>query len=301
MYSVFHIEGGAGKNIVASNVARVIKNTFPDRKLVVVAPYPEVFLHNPNVYRVYKTGLCPYFYEDFIEGKDTLIFKHEPYNDSNIINKKTNLAEAWCNSLDLTFDRNSPELYFNNIEQQDSNVVFSKVFEGKPVIAIQISGGLGNNKENQINFNWYRDLPPFYAQNLVDKYSSQFTFVQIKGPNQPALQNVKQVDLQLRELFLLLAQCKGAVGIDSVVQHTMAAFKKPSLVFWIGNSPTVFGYDIHTNLKATIEYSENIESYLDQYPLINKGHQCPSSYKMIDLFDQNKINAEFEKLFLPNS
>ena len=50
-YSVFHIEGGIGKNIVATNIVRAIKKAHPERNLIVVAPYPEVFVHNPNIYR----------------------------------------------------------------------------------------------------------------------------------------------------------------------------------------------------------------------------------------------------------
>jgi hypothetical protein len=296
LYSIFHIEGGVGKNIAATNVVRNIKKTYPDRKLVVVSPYPEIFVHNPYVYRVYKTGLCPYFYEDFIQDKDSLVFKHEPYNSNEVINRKCSLAQAWCKSLDLEFDENKPELYFNNIEKQNSQVIFNSVNNGKPVIALQINGGI-SDKKNQINFNWFRDLPPMYAQNLVNKYSEKFHFVQIKNPGQIALEGVQQVDLNIREILLLLSQCKGAVAIDSLVQHAMAAFNKPSLVFWIGNSPVVYGYEMHSNLTATVPCSDNLESYLDPYPLNTQGHQCPSNYRMIDLFDSENISETFEKLF----
>jgi hypothetical protein len=77
----------------------------------------------------------------------------------------------------------------------------------------------------------------------------------------------------------------------------MAAFNKPSLVFWIGNSPVVYGYEMHSNLKATVPCSDNLESYLDPYPLNTQGHQCPSNYRMIDLFDAENISETFEKLF----
>jgi len=297
MYSIFHVEGGIGKNIVATNVVRNIKKTYPDRKLIVVSPYPEIFIHNPYIYRVYKAGMCPYFYEDFIHDKDSLVFKHEPYNSNDIINKKCSLAQAWCNSLYLEFDNNTPELYFNNIEKQNSQVIFNSVNNGKPVIAIQINGGMGD-KKNQINFNWFRDLPPMYAQELVNKYSEKFHFVQIKNPGQIALEGVQQVDLTIREVLLLLSQCKGAVGIDSFVQHAMAAYDKKSLVFWIGNSPVVYGYELHCNLKANVPHSENIESYLDPYPLLSQGHQCPADYKMIDLFNNTEVITQFEQLFL---
>jgi hypothetical protein len=295
-YSVFHVEGGIGKNIVGTNIARNIKKAYPERNLIVVAPYPEVYIHNPNIYRVYKTGNCPYFYEDYIKDKDTIVFKHEPYNSNEIITRKTNLAKAWCRSLDLNYDSNKPELYFNQIEQQNALLLGQNYSNNKPLVAIQINGGMGTAPRH-INFNWFRDLPPQYVQTLINKFKDQFTFVQIRASHQLQLENCAQVDLTLREIFLLLSQCKTALTIDSVTQHVMACFNKPSLVCWIGNSPIVYGYSIHTNVMSNLEFKHgNLESYLDPYPLQTQGHQCPPNYDAGILFNQDTLDREFEKL-----
>jgi len=295
-YSVFHIEGGIGKNIVATNVARNIKKSHPDRELVVVSPYPEVFVHNPDVYRVYKTGMCPYFYEDYIKDKDTIVFKHEPYNSNEVITRKSNLAKAWCKSLDLEYDVNKPVLHFNQIEQQNALLLQQSYSNGKPMVAVQINGGMGGSPRH-INFNWFRDLPPQYVQPIINKYKDIFTFIQIRANNQIQLENCTQVDLSLREIFLLLSQCKTALTIDSVTQHVMATFQKPSLVCWVGNSPIVYGYSMHTNVMSNLEFKhDNLESYLDPYPLQTQGHQCPHNYNAGALFNQETLDREFEKL-----
>ena len=295
-YSVFHIEGGIGKNIVATNVARNIKKSHPDRELVVVSPYPEVFVHNPDVYRVYKTGMCPYFYEDYIKDKDTIVFKHEPYNSNEVITRKSNLAKAWCKSLDLEYDVNKPVLHFNQIEQQNALLLQQSYSNGKPMVAVQINGGMGSSPRH-INFNWFRDLPPQYVQPIINKYKDIFTFIQIRANNQIQLENCTQVDLSLREIFLLLSQCKTALTIDSVTQHVMATFQKPSLVCWVGNSPIVYGYSMHTNVMSNLEFKyDNLESYLDPYPLQTQGHQCPHNYDAGALFNQETLDREFEKL-----
>lgn len=295
-YSVFHIEGGIGKNIVATNVARNIKKSHPDRELVVVSPYPEVFIHNPDVYRVYKTGMCPYFYEDYIKDKDTIVFKHEPYNSNEVITRKSNLAKAWCKSLDLEYDVNKPVLHFNQIEQQNALLLQQSYSNGKPMVAVQINGGMGSSPRH-INFNWFRDLPPQYVQPIINKYKDIFTFIQIRANNQIQLENCTQVDLSLREIFLLLSQCKTALTIDSVTQHVMATFQKPSLVCWVGNSPIVYGYSMHTNVMSNLEFKhDNLESYLDPYPLQTQGHQCPHNYNAGALFNQETLDREFQKL-----
>jgi ADP-heptose:LPS heptosyltransferase len=296
LYSVFHVEGGIGKNIVASSVVRCIKNTYPDRQLIVVCSYPEVFIHNPNVYRVYKLGNCPYFYEDYIRDRDTLVFKHEPYNSHEVITDKNNLAKAWCKSLQIDFDENKPELYFNQVEQQNAQLLAQGYSNNKPLVAIQINGGFGTQPKH-INFNWFRDIPPRYVIPIIKKYKDKFTFVQIRTGNQIQLDNCVQVDLSIRELFLLLSQCKTALTIDSMTQHVMAAFNKPSLVCWVGNSPIVFGHNLHTNIESNFKFElDNPESYLDPYPLQTQGHQCPSNYDVNTLFDQEKIEEEFSKL-----
>lgn len=297
MYTVFHIDGGIGKNIVATNVIRNIKKTYPDRKLIVVCPWPDVFVHNPNIYRLYKTGSTPYFYDDFIKGKDTIIFKHEPYNSDEVINKKTNLAQAWCNCLNLELDKVQPEIFLNNLEIINSDIIFNNVFEGKPVIAIQTHGGFGH-KENSVGLNWYRDLPLPYVQTLINQFSNNFTFVQIRNHYQPQLKNTKQVDLNVRELLILLSRCTGAVGIDSFVQHAMASLNKPSVVTWIGNSPKVYGYEMHKNIISNLELTGSTESYLQDYSLQANGYQCPSNYNIATLFEPEKIISAFNDLYL---
>jgi ADP-heptose:LPS heptosyltransferase len=295
-YVVFQVDGGIGKNIVATNVVRNIKKTYPDRHLIVVASYPEVFLHNPYIYRIYKIGMCPYFYDDFIKDKDVIVFKQEPYNSNDVITKKTNLSKAWCNSLNLEHDQNKPELNFNQIEQQNAILLNQTYSNNKPMIAVQINGGFGTTSHH-INFNWFRDLPPQYIQPIINKYKNQYTFIQIKSPYQIQLENCTQINLTLREIFLLLSQCKTAITIDSVTQHAMASFQKQSLVCWVGNSSTVYGYSLHKNIISNFKFEQNnIESFLEPYPLQTQGYQCPANYDVNSLFDLQMIENEFVKL-----
>jgi ADP-heptose:LPS heptosyltransferase len=60
-YLVWHIEGGLGKNIAATSLISSIKKKYPDRKLIMVASYPEIFLNFPDIERVYPVGNTPYF------------------------------------------------------------------------------------------------------------------------------------------------------------------------------------------------------------------------------------------------
>jgi len=117
-YSIFHIEGGLGKHIAATAVARCIKKNHPDRELIIVCAYPQPFLNLDFVSRVYRIGTTPYFYKDYIDQKDSLIFKHEPYFTTEHIHKTLPLIENWCKLYNLKYNGEQPELSFNDRELQ---------------------------------------------------------------------------------------------------------------------------------------------------------------------------------------
>ena len=98
-------------------VANAINTKYPDRKLIVVTPWPEVYLNNPIVHRVFRPGHMPYFYEDYIKGKDTIVFKGEPYYNTGHLYNKQHLIQSWCQTHSLEFDDNlKPELFFTSVE-----------------------------------------------------------------------------------------------------------------------------------------------------------------------------------------
>jgi hypothetical protein len=116
-YLVWHIQGGLGKNIAATSLIKDIKNTYPDRKLIMVVSYPEIFLNNLYVDRVYQIGQTPYFYQDYIEDKDVLVFMHEPYNQTGHITKNKHLIENWCDLLNIKYTNQQPEIFVNYIQK----------------------------------------------------------------------------------------------------------------------------------------------------------------------------------------
>jgi len=64
--------------------------------------------------------------------------------------------------------------------------------------------------------------------------------------------------------------------IDSSLQHVAAALNLPSTVLWIGTSPNVFGYDIHTNIVGKLsEDVKLVDSYLFDYNFNGIIHECP--------------------------
>lgn len=291
-YLVWHIEGGLGKNIAATSLISSFKQKHPDRKLIIVASYPEIFLNFPEIERVYTTGHTPYFYQDYIEDKDTLVFRHEGYFQTKHINKKQHLIESWCELFDLEYTNQLPVLLLNMVQQR---MTYSWQRE-KPVMVIQTNGGPLN--DNRI-YNWTRDMPPLIASELVNYYSKDYHVIQICRNEREALPGAEAIYQPLSnfELLTVLAVSQKRILIDSSLQHAAAGMKLPSTVLWVGTSPKVFGYDMHSNIQANPPKFQPklISSYLFDYDFTGEPIQCPYD-NVFEMFDLKQIIETVNKL-----
>jgi ADP-heptose:LPS heptosyltransferase len=291
-YLVWHIEGGLGKNVAATALCQSIKQYYPDRKLIVVVSHPEVFLNNPFIYRVYFIGSKSYFYDDYIKDKDTLIFKQEPYNQTDHILKRKHLIHNWCDILGIEYKGQQPQIYINMAQKMTTGLWK----RNRPSMVIQTNGG--PLTQQKYSYSWSRDIHYEIAQKIVDKYKDQYHIFQITRPDSEKLNGVEVVDKQLSnmELFALLIESKKRVLIDSCLQHAAASFKVPSTVLWIGTSPKVFGYDLHNNIVA---YPPDgnvklIDSYMFDYNLDGVLHECPY-LDLKSMFSLNDIYNSIDK------
>lgn len=291
-YSIFHVEGGLGKHIAATAVARSIKRTHPERDLIIVCSYPEVFLNLDFIYRIYNNGNTPYFYQNYIRDQDFIIFKHEPYFTTEHIKKETSLIENWCNLYNLEYSGELPEIKFNFRQEQFNQNLWAR---NKPIMLIQTNGG--PMKGQPYPYSWTRDIPPYLYDPIINEFSDFYHIIQVCGNeiqaiNDPRVEVVNQA-LSNMELFGLIQKSTKRLLIDSSLQHSAVALNKPSTVLWVGTSPTVFGYDFHTNIKANLN-DDNFglpNSYLFDYNFNGLLHECPIEDQRT-LFDvQEVINS----------
>lgn len=291
-YLVWHIEGGLGKNIAATSLISSIKQKHPDRKIILVVSYPEIFLNFPEVERVYAVGHTPYFYQDYIEDKDTLVYRHEGYFQTKHISKQQHLIESWCELFELEYTNQTPVLLLNMVQQR---MTYSWQRE-KPIMVIQTNGGPLN--DNRI-YNWTRDMPPLIAAELVNFYSKDYHIIQICRNEREALPGAEAIYQPLSnfELLTVLAVSQKRILIDSSLQHAAAAMKLPSTVLWVGTSPKVFGYELHSNIQAKPpKYQPKlISSYLYDYDFTGEPIQCPYD-DVFEMFDFKQIIDTVNKL-----
>lgn len=289
-YSIFHLQGGIGKHVAATAIAKTIKNNHPDRELIVVCAYPDIFINLPYVSRVFQIGATQYFYQEYVQDKDSILFHHEPYYTTNHIHKRKPLIENWCEMYGLKYSGERPEVKFNKLQWDVSRQFWAKK---KPYMVIHTNGGVMATDAKP--YAWTRDMPTELAQEIVNRYKKQYHIYQITKMNSPKLVGADHVfatpqqSLSLMELFSILLHSKKRVLIDSCLQHVAAAVNKKSIVLWNGTSPKVFGYDLHTNIETKIPYDFKLPgSYLFDFDF--NGNEVEYPFTPEDkLFDIDEI------------
>jgi hypothetical protein len=297
-YSIFSIQGGLGKNIAATAVAKCIKNNYPDRKLIVVCPYPDIFINLSYVDRVYLLGNTSYFYQTYIENQDSLIFANEPYYTTTHIHKKLPLIQSWCSMYNLTYNGEQPDIIFNVIQQDISKSIWKP--DSRPIMVLHTNGGL--IAPNSPPYLWARDMPFNVAQEIVNRYKKDYLIYQCTKINSRKLDGATPIEwnndmkLSTMEFLSILIHSDKRVLIDSCLQHAAMALNLPSVVLWNGTSTKVFGYDLHTNIETAKPQNFKLpNSYLFDFDFTSPSDQYP--FKDSDeLYNLDKIFESIDNI-----
>lgn len=283
MNIIFQINGGIGKVVAATAVCKSIKVKYPDSKLIVVSGYPDVFLNNLNVNRAFAFGQQQYFYQEYIENREFIVFAHDPYLDTKHLKSEEHLIETWCRIYDLPFIQKQGEIF---LTQREVDFFSKKFASDKPIFLMQTNGGA----ESDVKYSWARDIPSYVVENVIYKFKNQYNIVHIKREDQIGYDGTHSVSDTFRALLVLIQLSEKRLLMDSFGQHAAAAFDKPSTVLWIANSPNVFGYDLHTNITANPETisSELRNAYLSKYNIAGDPIEFPYN-KESEIFNVDEV------------
>lgn len=280
-YLILQIEGGIGKNVVATAVVRAISNQYPDRKIIILTAHTDIWLCNPRVHKVLEFGKTPYFYQDYINQQDTILMLQEPYRTEDYIYKRKHLSEIWCDMYNIKWSGEKPELYFTNLEFDFLQTIISKE---KPIFLIQNSGGA---EAQQHKYSWSRDIPPKVAQTIVDEMSKDYRVIQVRRPDQIALTGCESLSLNPRQLAMAIMLSDKRLFIDSFMQHAAAALGLQSTVVWIVNDPKVLGYETHNNISIEFKNGELRNSMYEAHDIL--GDPISLANIANEMFDIEKI------------
>ncbi len=289
------VQGGLGKHIAATAVAQVIKRTYPERELIVMCAWPELWASLPFVYRVFPMGNTSYFYSEYIEGKDSLIFAQEPYFTTTHINKTHKLVESWCMMHNLEYKGEQPVLKINPEQKKAIRNFYEPKFEGKPFLLLHTNGGLFTNERG---YSWARDMPFDVASKVAQHFKKSHFVMQLTRPASPKIPDVfiRNEQLSNTELVGLVELTDKRLFIDSSLQHAAAAFGLPSTVLWNATSSVIFGHDLHYNIQAKEKPKKSLPgSVFFDYAFDANEHEFPYDDEDLgDLYNIDQIIASLE-------
>ena len=296
-YAIFQVMGGLGKNIAATAVAQVIKKAYPDRELVCLVSWPELWANLPFVYRVFPLGNVQYFYDEYVNGKDSLFFLQEPYFTSTHINKTHRLVESWCLMHGLTYQGEQPILKINAEQKKAIRAFYEPKFEGKPFLLVHTNGGLFTNERP---FCWARDMPLDVATKVANHFKKSHFIMQVKRPTSPSIEVdgvfVRSEQLSNTELCGLVELTDKRLLIDSSLAHAAVAFNLPSTVLWNATSSVIFGHNLHTNIQAKEKPQKSLPgSVFFDYQFDGNENEFPYEEEDLkDLYNIDQIIASLE-------
>jgi hypothetical protein len=243
MNIIFQISGGIGKCIMATAVCTAIKKKYPESNLIVVSAYPDVFLNNKEVHRAYVFNGLSYFYDEYIDGKEFLVFANDPYLETGHIRQDEHLLKTWCEMFGLEYAGEQPAIH---LTQREVKYFQNKFASEKPIMLLQTNGGA----QTEHKYSWARDLPSAAVIKVIKHFKNDYAIAHIRREDQLSYNDTIPVTDTFRALCVLLTMSSKRLLIDSFAQHASAALELPSTVCWVSNKPEVFGYDLHDNILA---------------------------------------------------
>ena len=292
---ILQIQGGLGKHLYLTAAIKVLKNNFPDRDVICVVAWPELFAALPEVKRVFPLGGTQYFYDSYIEGKDPLIFAQEVYFHTDHILQRSPLIETWCKVYGLKYNGEKPYVKINAEQKKAIRNFYEPQFEGKPFLLIHTAGGLYTSERP---YSWARDMPIEVATKVANHFKKSHFVMQVCRPAAPKIPDVfcRNEQLSNTELIGLLELSDKRLLIDSSLQHGAACLGLKSTVLWNATSPVIFGHSLHDNITAKEKpLKEMPGAYLFRYQFDANEHEMPyEDDDLKDLYNLDQIIASLE-------
>lgn len=294
-YVVCQCQGGWGKHILFTAFLQVVQKAHPDRKIIAVVAWPELFASLPFVHRVFPLGQTQYFYSTFIEGRDTIIYAQEPYFATSHVNKTHPLIETWCMIYGLTYNGEQPVVKINAEQKKAIRTFYEPKFENKPFLLIHTNGGMYNSERP---YSWARDLPFDVGTKVANHFKKSHFIMQVTRQACPKIPDVfvRSEPLSNTELAGIVELTDKRLLIDSSLQHVSCAFGLPATVCWNATSPVIFGHKIHDNIVAKEKPKKDLPgSYLFDYAFDANENEFPYEEEDVsNIFDVDRIIASLE-------
>jgi hypothetical protein len=311
---IFVAEGGIGKVICSTAIIKRLAEEFPEKKIIVMTGYPDIFMYNPNVYKCFNFGNPLYFYDDFVNA-ESFVIKAEPYTEYNYMFQEQHLIDSWCGMIGIKRNDAMPEMFFMDNELEAAQAYIDKITQNgkKKFVILQWIGGIIPQEKSDLAMldvlgrMHRRSLPKSVAQKLANKLVSRdYVVGTVQHPNFPDIQGVEKLffpNAPVRGIVALLKFAEGFIGIDSFIHHAATVFNKNGVVIWGGTNPKKLGYACQKNLTKEVcktPFCHRPDSYVFDATSIGSIWNCPYNTKCLQC-DADEIMQAYEELKLSDT
>lgn len=300
---ILKVVGGIGKNIVGTVVVRNLRKMFPDKRLIVLASCPDIFIKNPHVDRVINFAQPYYFYEDYMMESKSVILDVEPYQHYDYVYRNKPVAQCWCEMLGLSCDNIIPEIHFSDTELKMAQIFLNR-FDREMILFHHTGGKIPQDKTEKEDIAskagmYKRSLTRETSQKVVDKLIGKgFMVGCVQHENQFLPSGGEKINFPLRAIMALVPYVAGVICIDSFLQHACAGAGKKAIVFWGGTNPKVLGYSENINITrkaCDTPMCHRPNSYMFDFEPTGFMWDCPHDDACMD-YTAEKVIKEFDKL-----
>jgi len=233
------IQGGLGKVLSSTPAIKQLKIENPDKNIVVLSGWPDVFIMNPYVHRSFSFNENKYLYEDYL--KEGSIIDANPYHADSYRFEMKHLALGFCDALGVKDSSQvgiDPLIYLPESDDNNAMAELNQLRQnGKKVIIVQYLGGAPKDPKTNIQTPTGRENLQLFSD-ILNGIPEDANWLIMKALDQPTIPIksktifAKTENVHFRNWMALIKHCDGFLGIDSCGHHMAAAFSKPSVVVW---------------------------------------------------------------------
>lgn len=256
MNTTLIIDGGLGRTITAIPALEKFVKKNPNT-IVLVYNWVPILFGNKVLSKVSHDAL--HVKGIFEQIKNTKIMKPEPYYNSDYLNGKINLIDAW--NQEINGDKETmpiPKIEVRNDETERASII-RKSYHRK-VIAFQPFGSTSVIGDNEVKDNTLRSLDVKTTQAIVKALKQQgygiWLMVDKNIPFLNATDFINHFPTNIRDVAATIKNCDYFLGIDSSGQHIARAFNMPGTVIMGGTNTTNVTYSDHFNIINDTEDKE---------------------------------------------
>ena len=255
-------------------ISKIFEKKF---KIIVLTNYPELFINNPKVYKIFN--LNKYFNRkillrifEIIQGESIKSFRNqikdsEKYSFMKFYPRNIHIANAACFhfEMNLKFDNFKNEIFFS----RDEILKFRKKLDLPDNFAVIHSEAKKTYTKTK---NWGHER----VQNIINKFD-KINWIQVGRPGEYELENIykKYFNISLRELAYIIYSSDFLVCMEGMYNHMASAFEKKNFLIHIGFlTMDAFKYSNNVLIEKNLQLScypcfsfdcDNHKNHCDNY------------------------------------